>query len=92
MKRKKKARKNPQCQTCKTTIQENMSCLLCRDLYAPYEEHFVREKDFYFYPLKSCIKALLFYTNLTQPDKILVSGNVSLIEKQSAIEEGLPVL
>ena len=92
MKKKKKRGRAPQCQTCKTSIQENMSCLLCRALYVPYEQHFVREKDFYFCPLKSCIKALPFYTNLTQPDKILVSGNVSLIEKQSAIKEGLPVL
>ena len=92
MKTKKKRGRAPQCQTCKTRIQENRSCLWCRALYVPYEQHFVRKKDFYFFSLKSCIKALLFYTNLTQPDKILVSGNVSLIEKQSAIEEGLPEL
>ena len=63
MKKKKKRRRAPllpQCQTCKTTIQENMSCLLCRALYVPYEQHFVREKDFCFCPLKSCIKALPF--------------------------------
>ena len=45
MKKKKKRGRAPQCQTCKTTIQENMSCLLCCALYVPYEQHFVRPRE-----------------------------------------------